>query len=79
MNGRVNCPCTKYNGDSTSIFVKEHYKRESGASNNPGFYGSDLLLDGKGCPAGGKISSKPSFNLFYNTKHSTLTLYMRQY
>ena len=57
----INCPCAKHPGANPPVFVGDHYYCESGSNDTTwsrGFYGSDPLWDGHGCPAGSDCCSK---------------------
>ena len=67
-HGHINCPCAKYPGANPPVFVGDHYYCESGSSGTNwlwGFFGSDPLWDGHGCPAGGNCCSKLGAPWFY--------------
>ena len=63
-----NCPCAKYPGAKPPIYVQHHYYCESGSTGyttESAFHGSDLLWDGRGCPAGDDCCSTLGAPWFY--------------
>ena len=66
--GQSGCPCASTPGASPPAFVKDNYYCESGTTgpaDNPNFYLSDPLWDGKGCPANNGCCAQMGMLKFY--------------